>query len=141
VFFTLHVPGAGEGEEPVYISEVVEKFMNPDFQAFDLNACGSRVSRRNDVVVKVWCDFGEGWGLAVEAEVKLAALTFLGRTLESWRKPLPANCVVWYLSDGCYTSFWDEETPEVPAVGMASLGMEGVVMVCAPTRSAARLTG
>ncbi|KAF8249531.1 hypothetical protein K440DRAFT_581778 [Wilcoxina mikolae CBS 423.85] len=128
VFFTLHVPGAEEGEV-VYISEVVEKTMNPDFQPFDLNACDPVVSRRNDVVVKVWCDFGEGWTLAVEAEVKLAALTFLGRTLESWGKPLPANCVVWYLSDGCYTSFWDEETPpEVPPVEPGSLVTEGAAM-------------
>ena len=112
VFFSLHLAAASE---PIYISEVVHKSMNPDFQSFDLDlCCAPAVGRSNEVVVRVWCDWGTGWRLAVEADVYLGALTYLGRDLESWRRPLPGNAIVFALADGVYTSFWDAAAPAPP---------------------------
>lgn len=110
VFFSLHLPAAPH--DPIYISEVVEKSMNPDFQAFDLDlCCAPEVGRSNEVIVRVWCDWGDGWRLAIDAEFYLGALSYLGRDLEAWRYPLPGNAVVFSMSDGVYTSFWDGEAP------------------------------
>jgi len=106
VFFSLHVAGA---QEPVYISEIVGKSMNPDFQAFNLNDCGPWVSRMEGVTVKVWWRGagGELWQLLLQAEVCLSGLSFVGRSLENWSYPFPENCVLFRLEDGFYTSFWD----------------------------------
>jgi hypothetical protein len=115
VFFSLHT--AGEHEKPVYISEVVEKSMNPDFQHFDLT--GSPASGLSCVTLKVWCDFGGGgdgvdrrWSFLIEEELELEKLTFLARSMENCWYSLPPNCIVWHLTDGCYTMFWDAVTKE-----------------------------
>jgi len=114
VFFSLHLPDADvHDNEPLYISEIVEKSMNPDFQCFGLAPCGSAVGRLDRVAIRVWADSGGGWKLLIDADVYLGALVHLGESLEDWRFPLPKNAVVWQLSDGVYTSFWDGEM-EVP---------------------------
>ncbi|KAI5807003.1 UV radiation resistance protein and autophagy-related subunit 14-domain-containing protein [Geopyxis carbonaria] len=105
-FFSLHRMPTVEGEEgkPLYISEVVPKSMNPDFQSFDLSSAGPAVTRSDCVVVKVWVDYGaaEGWSLLVESEVKLGELGYLGKNIADWRFPLPRNAIVFHLADGCY---------------------------------------
>ncbi|KAI5843672.1 UV radiation resistance protein and autophagy-related subunit 14-domain-containing protein, partial [Tricharina praecox] len=129
VFFSLHLPAAsgdGEGEqgeqgdkegEPLYVSEVIAKSMNADFQCFDLAECGPAVTRLERVVIRVWGGGAAEWKLVVEADVCLAGLVHLGESLEDWRTPLPRNAVVWQLVDGVYTSFWDggAEAPMEPA--------------------------
>jgi hypothetical protein len=106
---------------------VVEKAMNPDFQHFDLPV-GTEVSRSDEVVLKVFCDYGDGWILLVEAQLWLGGLKYLGKGLETWREPLPQNCIVLWMSDGCYASFWDMG-PEVPPP-MEREEKEDVTMVC-----------
>lgn len=123
VFFSLHVPAA-EGE-PLYVSEVIEKAMNADFQCFDLTGCGLAVGRLDRVVVRVWGGTDAEWRLVVEADVWLGGLVHLGESLEGWRRPLPRNAVVWQLGDGVYTSFWDGEAPKEPALATAGEGTAG----------------
>jgi hypothetical protein len=126
VFFSLHLPGK-EDEDPVYISEIVEKAMNPDFQFFDLPA---EVSRCDEVVIKVFCDYGEGWMLLIEAQIWLGGLHYLGKGLEEWRTPLPQNCVVMWMSDGCYATLWDREPEVPPPLLVEGANNDNIAMVC-----------
>ncbi|KAL9124727.1 MAG: hypothetical protein Q9217_005974 [Psora testacea] len=111
-WFSLHSDGL---EEPIYVSEVVEKAMNPSFRFFDLNAYGPFVSRRDEVTVKYWAKTPkmDEYILLIELRVNLRLLQFIGKTLESFHYPLPPNTILFHLSDGLYTSFTDlpiEET-------------------------------
>ena len=55
--------------EPVYVSETVEKTMNPTFRHVDFSACGPGIIRSERVEVKVWVrrvGKGEGgWNMAL----------------------------------------------------------------------------
>ncbi|KIW00287.1 uncharacterized protein PV09_08177 [Verruconis gallopava] len=125
VFFSLHVPdhhrhdgGVKPEDEPVYISEVVPRTMNPDFRFFDLNeAAGPAVSRGEDLVVKVWARNTGGGGAGggdyqflLEMHVNLRSLQFIGKSIEGFTQPLPQNCVLFHMKDGVYTSFLDNFT-------------------------------
>ena len=113
VYFTLYSPP--DCRQPVYTSEVVPRSMNPDFRLFDLSKHGSPgVSRSDEVTIKVFCNYGNGWIQTVEDEIQLAGLSFLGRVLESYDNRLPENCVVWHLADGCYAWLGGELPPEAP---------------------------
>ncbi|KAF1849215.1 UV radiation resistance-associated gene protein [Cucurbitaria berberidis CBS 394.84] len=105
-FFTLHVEGY---EGPVYISEVAEKAMNPNFKFFDLGPCGPSVTRLNKLTVRVWAktETMEGWQYLMEYTVLLRSLQFIGKTLGRFRHPLPPNCILFHMTDGIYTSFTD----------------------------------
>jgi UV radiation resistance-associated gene protein len=83
-FFSLHKEGAGFKEQPFYISEVKEKFMNPDFQSFDLSSF-THCCRDDVVVVRVWAktEFVQSFTLLVEAEIHLASLIRIGKTVSS----------------------------------------------------------
>merc|ERR1712093_638904 len=50
-FFTLHCAGQ---EDPIYISEVVEKAMNPTFRFFDLSSFGPATTRLHTVPSCGW---------------------------------------------------------------------------------------
>ncbi|CAL3972395.1 hypothetical protein PZA11_004476 [Diplocarpon coronariae] len=95
-FFTLHCRGR---EEPIYISEVVGKAMNPSFRFFDLSCFGPATTRRDSVTVKVWVK-RKDWKPLLEEEVNLQALQFVG-TLKG--HPFPPNCILFHLIDGIYT--------------------------------------
>ncbi|KAL8931854.1 MAG: hypothetical protein Q9211_006690, partial [Gyalolechia sp. 1 TL-2023] len=105
-WFSVHCEGIAE---PVYVSEVVEKAMNPDFRFFDLNTYGPWVTRRDELTIKIWgrTEAIDRYTLILELRVHLRSLQFIGESLESFRHPLPQNCVILYLSDGIYTSFTD----------------------------------
>ncbi|ORX92436.1 UV radiation resistance protein and autophagy-related subunit 14-domain-containing protein [Clohesyomyces aquaticus] len=105
-FFTLHVEGQ---KDPVYISEVAEKAMNPNFRFFDLGSCGPGVTRLDSLTVKVWAknESTHGWLFLIEFTVQLRALQFIGKTLGTFRHPLPPNCILFHMTDGIYTSFTD----------------------------------
>jgi hypothetical protein len=105
-FFSLHVEGE---EEPVYISETVEKAMNPNFRFFDLGSCGPSVTRMDKLTVRVWAknESTNGWQYLVDFTVQLRALQFIGKTLGKFRHPLPQNCILFHMTDGIYTSFTD----------------------------------
>ncbi|UPX17587.1 uncharacterized protein EKO05_0007931 [Ascochyta rabiei] len=105
-FFTLH---AEAHKEPVYISEVAEKAMNPNFKFFDLAPCGPGVTRLDKLTVKLWAksETMTGWQFLVDYTLHLASLQFVGKTLGAFRHPLPQNCILFHMTDGIYTSFID----------------------------------
>lgn len=101
-FFSLHVRGI---EDPIYISEVVDKVMNPSFRFFDLDAAGPGVTRLDTVAVKVWVRRKEGgFVMLIEEEVGLGNLRFIGG-LEG--RVFPKNCVLFRLVDGVYAVDFD----------------------------------
>ncbi|KZF26923.1 hypothetical protein L228DRAFT_280064 [Xylona heveae TC161] len=122
-WFSLHCAG---NDEPVYISEVIEKAMNPSFRFFDLNSCGPLISRLDDMAIKVWAknETLDDYNLLVELQVNLQSLQFIGKTLENSHHPLPQNCIVFHLSDGVYTSFTDLP-PEEPSIGLPRVTTQG----------------
>lgn len=69
--------------EPLYVSEVVVKAMNPDFQFFDLNTYGPSVNRRDELIVKVWAQTEnmENYILLIELKANLRSLQFIGKTV------------------------------------------------------------
>ncbi|KAH6625517.1 UV radiation resistance protein and autophagy-related subunit 14-domain-containing protein [Boeremia exigua] len=105
-FFSLHVDGV---PAPVYISEVAEKAMNPNFKFFDLGPCGPPVTRLDRLTVRVWAksDHMQHWQFLLDYTVHLASLHFIGKTLGAFRHPLPQNCLLFHMTDGIYTSFVD----------------------------------
>lgn len=110
-FFTLHVEGS---EEPVYISEVAEKAMNPNFKFFDLGPCGPGVTRLDKLTVRVWAksESMDKWQYLMDYTVQLRSLQFIGKALGTFRHPLPQNCILFHMTDGIYTSFMDLPTQE-----------------------------
>ncbi|OCL04285.1 UV radiation resistance-associated gene protein [Glonium stellatum] len=116
-FFSLHVANQNE---PIYISEVVEKAMNPNFRFFNLNPCGPGVTRLDKLTVKVWArnEYLKDWQYLIEFTVQLRALQFVGKALENFHHPLPPNCILFHMTDGVYTSFTDmpvgETWPLIP---------------------------
>ena len=105
-FFTLHVGGQ---KEAVYISEVAEKAMNPNFKFFDLGPCGPSVTRLDKLTVRVWAksETMKDWQYLMDYTVLLRSLQFIGKTLGRFRHPLPQNCILFHMTDGIYTSFTD----------------------------------
>lgn len=103
VFFTLHVQGL---QDPIHVSEVAEKTMNPTFRFFDLSTSGAYVTRALQLQIKVWArnDQSRDFQYLLELEVALNDLRFLGKTLESVRVPLPANCVLFHIAGGIYAN-------------------------------------
>jgi hypothetical protein len=94
---------------PVYISEIVEKAVNPNFRTFDLNACGPAVSRQSEATLKFWSKTANmpEYILLLEIHVNLGSLQYIGKSLDNFYHPLPANCVVFQFPDGIYTSLTD----------------------------------
>lgn len=95
--------------EPVYISEVIERSMNPSFAFFDLDNTDPHIARSEEGTVRVWAKTSNAdeYCLLVELDLNLRSLQFIGRTLENFHHPLPQNCILLHLSDGIYTSFTD----------------------------------
>lgn len=110
-FFSLHVDSH---DEPIYISEVVDKAMNPNFRFFDLASCGPGVTRLDKLTVKVWAksENTKTWQYLVELVVSFRSLQFIGKTLGRFRHPLPQNCILFHMTDGIYTSFTDMAVAE-----------------------------
>ncbi|KAI7208829.1 hypothetical protein KC333_g8976 [Hortaea werneckii] len=104
VFFSIHVEGV---EEPVYVSEVVDGTMDPTFRHIDWSACGPGVLRLGTLTVRVWArsDNLAGWKQLLELALCLRELHYLGKSLDQFHHRLPANAVIFHLSDGIYTAF------------------------------------
>ena len=113
-FFSIHVHNL---EEPLYVSEVVGKVMNPNFRFFDLNGCNPNVIRQNELTVKLWAksESMEEYQFLVDWKVELPSLQYVGKTLDTFERPLPANCILFHLTDGIYTSFTSFSQIESPA--------------------------
>ena len=106
VWFSVHVK---EVHDPVYISEVMERSMNPTFAFFDLDIVSSRIGRSDECTLRIWARDGahEDYVLLLELKVNLRSLQYIGKHLEDFHHPLPQNTVLIHLSDGIYTSFTD----------------------------------
>ncbi|KAH8148457.1 uncharacterized protein LAJ45_07559 [Morchella importuna] len=109
VFFSLHI--AELGDDPIYISEVIHKSMNPNFQSFDLKNAGPHISRRNAVIVKLWAGVSGDLQLLVELDITLPSLRFIGKSLENFPYPFSTNCIIFTLTDGIYTVVNDLPMP------------------------------
>lgn len=105
-WISIHCSGV---DEPIYITEVIERSMNPSFAFFDLDSSGPIVSRSDQCIIRVWArpTSTEEYCLLVELDVNLRSLQYIGRSLENFHHPLPQNCILLHLSDGIYTSFTD----------------------------------
>lgn len=79
-WFSLH---CADIPDPVYISEVVEKTMNPNFRFFDLNVYGPAVTRCDMLTIKYWArtDNMEDYILLIELRLSLRSLQFIGKTV------------------------------------------------------------
>lgn len=79
-WFSLHCPGIAE---PVYISEVIAKAMNPSFRFFDLNAYGPFIIRQDEFIIKYWArsESMEQYNLIIELKVHLRSLQFVGKSV------------------------------------------------------------
>ncbi|EKG20525.1 hypothetical protein MPH_02052 [Macrophomina phaseolina MS6] len=105
-FFSLHVDGIAE---PVYVSEEVEKAMNPNFRFFDLYPWGPAVTRLDEITVKVWVKseaMAEHQHL-LDVTVHFRSLQYVGKSLDSFHHPFPQNCILFHFTDGIYTTFMD----------------------------------
>ncbi|RMZ75893.1 hypothetical protein DV738_g5203, partial [Chaetothyriales sp. CBS 135597] len=101
-WFSLHSKNK-QLKEPIYVSEVMEKSINPSFAFFDLEHTEPAVTRADDCIV----------------DVNLRSLQFLGRNIDTFYHPLPPNCLLFQLSDGIYTAFTD-----LPGDSRCLLGQE-----------------
>lgn len=107
-WFSLHNKNA-QTDEPIYVSEVMERCMNPSFAFFDLDIVGPLISRSDECTLRVWARSADAsqYVVLVELNVNMRSLQFIGTALENFHHPLPDNCVLFHLSDGLYTSFTD----------------------------------
>ncbi|CAK4034008.1 UV radiation resistance-associated [Lecanosticta acicola] len=113
VFFSLHVHGL---EEPVYISETVEKTMNPTFRHVDWSPCSPGVTRLESCTLRVWVRGGKvgTWRQLMTLRLDLSSLQFIGKRLDKLNRSLPSNAVLFHLNDGIYTSFSESLADYVP---------------------------
>ncbi|KAJ5620276.1 hypothetical protein N7510_004260 [Penicillium lagena] len=116
-WFSIHCESP---EAPIYVSEVVNNATNPSFQALDLNMCGPRVSRLNSLTLKLWAKTATmpDYMLLVELQLNLRSLQFLGKSLEHFHQPLPANSILFHFPDGVYTNLTDLPPVETSLYGM-----------------------
>ncbi|PSK42993.1 hypothetical protein B9Z65_6947 [Elsinoe australis] len=111
VFFTLHVAGFSE---PVYVSEMIKKSMNPSFQHIGWDSCGPSILRQEDVRVKFWARSrnDKQYQILLDMSLNLRSLQFIGKDLATFHHPFPQNCVIFQLTDGYYTCFTDAQVDE-----------------------------
>ena len=110
-FFTLH---CAVQEEPIYISEVVEKAMNPNYRQFELGGYGPDATRLSTLTVTIWVR-KQDYVPLLEQEIDLQKLQFLGSLPNH---PFPPNCILFQLSDGIYTTELSNKPPK-PKPGVA----------------------
>ena len=79
-WFSIHCSGI---DEPIYVSEVIEKAMNPNFRFFDLNVYGPGVTRLDELTVKYWAktENMDQFVLLVELQLCLRSLQFIGKSV------------------------------------------------------------
>ena len=80
IWLSLHVDGV---DEPIYVSEVIEKAMNPSFRSFDLTTYGPFVTRRDEVTVNCWVktESMNEYMRLIELHANLRSLQFIGKTV------------------------------------------------------------
>ncbi|KAL9076860.1 MAG: hypothetical protein Q9157_003527 [Trypethelium eluteriae] len=117
-FFSLHV---GNLEEPLYVSEVVDKAMNPNFRLFDLSGCNPDIIRHHELTVRVWAksENMQGYHFLIDWTVEFSRLQYVGKAIETFDRSLPSNCVLFHLLDGIYTNFTSFPQVDLPVTFLA----------------------
>jgi UV radiation resistance-associated gene protein len=109
VFFSLHVEGE---DDPIYVSESIMETMNPTFGTFSLVDQPAHITRQDSIMIKIWIKDEESkeTSLHIQYEINMRYLEYIGKSLDTIRRPLPRNCVLFTLTDGLYTvpSTWDD---------------------------------
>ena len=79
-WFSLHCSGI---DEPIYVSEIIEKAMNASFRFFDLNVYGPAVTRLDELVIRYWAktEDMDKYVLLIELQLCLRSLQFIGKTV------------------------------------------------------------
>lgn len=74
-----------KGLEPVYVSETIERTMNPTFRHVDWSSCGPGVTRLESFTLRVWARGGkvDAWRQLLELRLDLRSLQFLGRDVRT----------------------------------------------------------
>ncbi|KAK7608538.1 UV radiation resistance protein and autophagy-related subunit 14-domain-containing protein [Phyllosticta paracitricarpa] len=106
IFFSLHV---AESEDPVYVSEEVEKAMNPNFKSFDLEPWGPSVTRLDEITIKVWAKTRvmDNHQYLLSLTASFRSLQFISKSLEKFHHPFPQNSILFHFDDGIFTAFTD----------------------------------
>ena len=80
VFFSMHVEGV---KEPVYVSETVERTMNPTFRHIDWSECGPGVTRLGHLILRFWTRSAktQHWRHLMEVRLDFTALQYLGKSV------------------------------------------------------------
>jgi hypothetical protein len=115
-FFSLHVD---DHQDPVYVSETCERTRNPTFRNFNLFDEDSAIMRTANFTIKVWAktELDSAYILLLQSAVNMRHLQFVGKTLDSYRRLYPPNCVLFHLKDGLYTTFLNTLAPIAPFEG------------------------
>ena len=73
--------------EPIYVSEVIEKAMNPTFRLFELNIYGPWVTRRDQLTVKFWfkTESMDEYRLLSEVQMCLRLLQYVGKSVRDYK--------------------------------------------------------
>jgi hypothetical protein len=81
--------------------------MNPTFRSIDFDLCSSETMRLDQISIRFWIKNVKWatWRQLLEVTLDLRELQYLGKHLENLERPLPANALVFHLSDGIYTTF------------------------------------
>ena len=79
-WFSLHCSNV---QGPIYVSEIVDRAMNPNFRFFDLNVYGPAVTRQDGLIFRFWAKAGsmEGFTLLIEIQLCLRSLQFIGKSV------------------------------------------------------------
>lgn len=102
-------------KDPIYISETVEKTMNPTFRHVDWTHCGPAITRLDHVVVRVWVkgDHVDEWQQLLKLELQLAGLQYVEKSVSSKDEVRPfgsltvhslTNSIVHYRRMLCYST-------------------------------------
>ena len=103
LFFSLHCHGL---EDPIYVSEVITRTMNPSFRFFDTTIYSASIIRSSSVKIKFWARHigSDNYSLLLDVDQHLEPLQYVGQQLEDLHHPLGPNCVLIHANDGIYTN-------------------------------------
>ncbi|KAG9889648.1 hypothetical protein KCU98_g15099, partial [Aureobasidium melanogenum] len=111
LFYSMHIPNQ---QDPIYVSEVAERAMNPNFRNIHLDSTDAQLLRLDELTLKFWAksEAMSQYCLLIDMTLSMRSLQFIGKTLSSFHHPFPPNCVIFHLTDGFYTAFTDARVDE-----------------------------
>ncbi|KAI4715385.1 hypothetical protein E4T48_08430 [Aureobasidium sp. EXF-10727] len=111
LFYSIHIPNQ---QDPIYVSEVAEKAMNPNFRNIHFDSNQTQLMRLDELTLRFWAksESMSQYCLLIDMTLSMRSLQFIGKSLSSFHHPFPPNCVVFHLTDGFYTAFTDARVEE-----------------------------